>query len=124
MTGLLTNSDVISFFNLSTPFFTSALIAAIALLWIAISFQETFVCKTTKKINPARIIFNFIDAARHPKVRILVIAFICQQVGIGLYIQLILIYLQNTFNYSASTLGLFNAFLGVWVSNSRWHSDM
>lgn len=116
MSGVLTNSDIVVFFNESTPFFVSAVISAVTVFWIWMGFQETFVCKAQKKINPARIILNFIEAAKHRKVRILVLAFICQQVGIGLYIQLVLIYLQNTFNYSTSTLGLFNAFLGIWFA--------
>lgn len=116
MAGLLSNPRFIGFFSDALPFYASSFLALIALVWIGCFFQESFERVAHKKINPMRLILVFVEVAKHPRIRILAPAFFLHQVGIGLYIQLILIYFGMKFQYTAFGMGLFNAYLGLWLS--------
>lgn len=113
--GVLSNRNITSFFDDAMPFFASAGLAMIAFFWVGVGFKESFVKNSNKKIEPLRLIMVFVEAVRHKRVRLLTSAFIMHQMGIALYIQLILIYLQRTFAYTAFQMGLFNAFFGLWL---------
>jgi len=113
--GVLSNRNVTFFFDDAMPFFFSACLATLAFFWIGVGFQESFIKNPNKKIEPLRLIMVFVEAARHKRVRLLTSAFIMHQMGIALYVQLILIHLQRTFSYTAFQMGLFNAFFGLWM---------
>ncbi len=116
MAAFLSNSDFVSFFTDATPFYSAAGLALIAFLWIHTFFSESFERQIGKKLHPFRVILVFIEAAKHPRIRILTSAFLLHQVGIGLYLQLILIFLSQKFQYTSFGIGIFNAFLGLWIA--------
>ncbi len=114
MGGVLVDASLVSFFDYSTPFFAAALLAVIALIWLQLGFQETFKLQTTKKIRLSRIFEVFVEAFEHRAIRILAIAFFLMQVAISFYLQLILIFFKQTFDYSGLEMGLFNGYIGIW----------
>lgn len=116
MGGLLSDKSVSRFFNFSTPFFASSLLALIALVWIWTTFEETFVKKLNKQIDLKRIFLVFVEASKHKKIRLLSLVFLFMQIGLSLYLQLILIFYKKTFDYSSLMMGFFNAFLGIWFA--------
>lgn len=112
--GILSNPRFGSFFNDGIPFFFSGIFALIACIWIGVAFQESFE-KIGKKIHPLRVILVFVEVAKHPTIRLLTLVFLLHQIGIGLFIQLILIYLHRAFDYTSFQMGLFNGFMGMWM---------
>ncbi|MGE5196543.1 MAG: MFS transporter [Anaerolineae bacterium] len=110
--GLFSDPALVSFFNPSTPLFVAAFIAFIAFLWIAVSFEETFVQRAVKKISPLHHLVIFLEAFRHPRVRSLSLIFLLMQVGFSLYFQLILVLLDQIHHYKSWQLGIFNGFVG------------
>ncbi len=113
--GVLSNRNLAQVFDDAMPFFASAGLALLAFFWIGTGFQESFVKNPNKKLAPLRLIMVFVEAAKHKRIRLLTSAFIMHQMGIALFVQIILIYLQRTFDYTAFQMGLFNAFFGLWL---------
>ena len=109
-------SGLLSAVSLGVPFYFGAFLAFVAVLWIFLAFQESFVKKTHKQIRFLRIFLVFSEVFKHRLLRILTLAFIFHQMGIALYVQLILIYLRQSFAYSAFMMGMFNAFFGLWMA--------
>ncbi len=116
MGGVLSDKDILWFFSFALPFFVSAILSLAAFIWIYISFKETFIKNEEKKIEFLRLFKNFYQAAQHKFIRILSIAFFLMQMAVAFYLQLILIYYKEEFNYKSSTMGIFNAYLGVWFT--------
>ncbi|MCB1106868.1 MAG: MFS transporter [Chlamydiia bacterium] len=112
--GVLSNPNLVSFFSEAIPFYAAAIFALIAFIWITSAFHPKEVL-SNKKMHPLRVILVFFDAAKHPRIRLLTTGFIFHQLGIGLFVQTILIYLQQAFNYKAFGMGLFNAYMGFWM---------
>lgn len=97
-------------FNLYMPFFWTALGAMAALFWIAISFKETL---QNRKERALRFFKLFGDAYRNREVAQLSLIFFMMQVGVSLYLPIILIHLRNSFHYDPWVLGLFNGYMGI-----------
>lgn len=114
--GILSDKGVVDFFNFSLPFYLSSCLALIAFIWIFLSYQETFIRNLESKINFKRIYQLFVQIAKNPAVRLLSFSFLFMQMGIALYLQLILIYFQSHFNYSSAKMGAFNGFIGFWMA--------
>jgi MFS family permease len=104
---------VLSTTTFYAPFLWAAFFALIAFLWITFSFEETYLKKSIKKISMLRFLQVFVEAYQNRRIRSLSIAFLLMQIGIGLYIPIILILLTTEFGYPPFFLGLFNGYLGV-----------
>ncbi len=113
MGGLLSSPRLISWFNLSTPFFVAAILSLIATLWLVLSFRETFIKHPHKRLEIARLFSVFHEAFGHKAIRLLALVSLFFQVGFALYLEIILIYLSTSFDYTALGLGLFNSVLGI-----------
>lgn len=96
-----------------TPFFGAGLIALIAFLWIAFFFEETFVKMSHKTISILRFLKVFVEAYQNKRIRSLSFVFLTMQIGVGLYLPVILILLTTQFGYAPLLLGLFNGYLGI-----------
>ncbi len=116
MGGVLSDSSLVHFFDFSIPFFISGGLALIAIFWLWAAFDETFIRQVGPHIDLRRFFRVFVDASKHRAVRLLSLVFLLMQMGIALYLQLILIFYKNKFNYSSLKMGMFNAFLGLWFA--------
>lgn len=96
-----------------TPFLGAGLMAIVAALWIAFAFTETFLKKSGKTISIKRFFEVFIEAYQNKPIRKLSLIFFTMQVGIGLYLPIILILLIKEFRYTPLDLGIFNGYIGV-----------
>lgn len=104
---------VFSTSNYYTPFIYAGLAALVAFLWIAFGFEETHSSNTRRKINIDRLYKVFFEAYQQKPVFLLCFVFLFMQIGVGLFLPIILIFFSNNFHYSPFFLGLFNAYLGV-----------
>ncbi|GAB4185855.1 MAG: tetracycline resistance MFS efflux pump [Simkaniaceae bacterium] len=114
MGGILSDTGLFRFFNFSIPFFVPSIMSLIAFAWIYFAFEETFVKKIQAKIDFLRVFKNFYEAGKHRKIRILSLSFLLMQIAISLYLQLILIYFRQQFDYQSAMMGIFNAYVGLW----------
>lgn len=95
------------------PFLWAAFFGLVAFVWVAVSFQETFIKKCLKKFSFKRIFRVFIEAYQNKRIRDLSVAFLIMQMGVGLYIPIILVLLATDFGYPPLYLGLFNGYVGI-----------
>ena len=116
MAGFFSQGKIISFFNEATPFFTSGLLALIVLVLVFLFFTESFKGHSNKKIHPFRIFLIFFEMIQHSRIRILTIVFLLHQIGLGIYLQTVLILLHQKYQYGSFKMGLFNAFFGLWLA--------
>ncbi|MBX9922884.1 MAG: MFS transporter [Rhabdochlamydiaceae bacterium] len=95
------------------PFLWAALFAFLAFLWIAFSFEETFTKRSDKRISIMRFLNVFTEAYQNKRIRELGFVFLLMQIGVGLYLPIILILLTTEFGYKPLFLGLFNGYMGA-----------
>lgn len=112
--GILSDKDIVSWFDFSTPFYFAALISLLNICLLLVLFKETFVSKsTTFAVNPYHAVKIFISAFQHEKVRNLSIIFFIFVFGWSSFYSFISIYLLNTFHYSPTDISLFMAVMGI-----------
>jgi DHA1 family tetracycline resistance protein-like MFS transporter len=95
------------------PFIGSGLFAAVAFFWILIAFEETLMIKNEKKISLNRFFKVFVDAYQNKRIRNLSAIFLLMQIGVALFLPVVLILLTTNYQYTAIDLGLFNGYLGI-----------
>lgn len=112
--GLTADSDISSYFTLTTPFVIGAILALLNTALLMLTFQETFVrLKSTSKLILHKGIHLFLDAFKNKQCRVLSIGLLFLQFGWGLYIQAILWFMSEQFNYTTSQLSFFVSICGV-----------
>ncbi len=114
MGGITTDSNISPFLNYGTPFFLTAILSLICFFWILISYHETFVRSSNNSLSLMRPFIVIIDAVKHKNIRTLSIIFFLMQIGYSLYFQMILVFLQNKYHYTAFGLGLFSGLIGIF----------
>ena len=85
----------------------------IAVVWLVLSFQNTYTAQEKKTITLIRPITIFIEAFFHPMIRLLAVTFLLMQIGFSLYFQFIVVYMQSVFHYVTWQLGAINSMLGI-----------
>lgn len=103
---------VLSAVRWDTPFWGAAGFALLALFWILWEFEETAV-KSEGQIQISRIWTVFADAYKDRRILSLSIVFLLMEIGVALYLPIMLILFTTQWGYSSVELGLFNGFLGV-----------
>lgn len=111
--GILSDPLIAKPFSYSTPFYFSAVLALICMIWILFSFQETFRKTTKKSLHFLRPIHIFIEAFVNKRLRLLSFVFLIMQTGFGLFFTLGIVYLKTNCDYSSWQLGAFNGWIGV-----------
>ena len=102
-------------FGYELPLLIIGLLALLSALWIGRSYQETAKKNKTKEIHWLRPLYIFVEAFRHPLIRILSLIFFIYQFGIALFFTLIPVKMLEQFHYSLFGLGIFTAYWGFWI---------
>lgn len=115
--GMLSNSHIVSWFNLATPFYFAATLALLNALLLLITFKESL----SKKVTAVNIRFErawevFVSAFKHEKVRHLSSTFLSLVLGWSSFYSFITIFLVKNHNFSPAEISLFLAIMGVGFS--------
>lgn len=111
--GYFTNSNWVSWFNFSTPFYVSAALALLNAIAVKFTFKETFHPVEKKQFHLFKGIMVFVSAFTSKKIRPLVIVTLFLQMGFAIYITFISIFIVQRFHYNSTTVGHFMAYFGV-----------
>lgn len=106
--GLLIDKNLVSFFNLTTPFLAAVLIAFANGVFLMLVFKETFTPK--KMVRAIRLSKGwevFVAAFVRPKIRKLSVIYFCLNFGFALYFQFMVIYLIRFYYYTGAQVGYF-----------------
>ncbi|EKD71313.1 MAG: multidrug transporter [uncultured bacterium] len=112
--GILSDNQIISWFNFSVPFFFAAVISLlnIGLLWWL--FNETFEAKHASfAINPYQAINIFVSAFQHEKIRSLSFIFFIFIFGWSSFYSFIAMFLLKNYGFSPTEVSLYMALMGV-----------
>lgn len=111
--GLLSDSNLVGWFDFSTPMYFSALISFLNAILLMVTFKETFKKTGKIKIKLHHAIMIFVEAFRHKKIRWLSLVMLVMIFGWSNYFTFISMYLVDVFKYDTLEISLFLAVLGL-----------
>lgn len=113
MGGYTSDSTLVSWFNLATPFEIAAIAAAINAILLIWFFKETYQPKAVKQFNFFKGLHLFFAAFKDKKIRLMSAFFLCELLAWALYFQGISWLLLQEYHYTTTKLGLFTAYVGL-----------
>lgn len=111
--GYTSASNIITWFNYSTPFIFAALIALINAVLLICFFKETYQSKVVGPIDALKGLHLFLAAFNNKDIRLMSGFLFCAELAWGLYFQAISWLLLKDFHYSVEKLGLFTGYIGL-----------
>jgi DHA1 family tetracycline resistance protein-like MFS transporter len=110
--SIFSDKALVSWFGVATPLFFSALLAFITAAWIRAKFKPIERKHFAKTFSIFRPLTLFKEALQNRELRPLIVVLFLFQLGVSLYIQTILIFLNTTLHYTSVGLGLFWVVMG------------
>lgn len=117
--GILTESHIVSWFNYTTPFWFAALLSLANLLYVLFQFNETLVKKVYHPISFADGLINIKKAIDVKELRVLFVSIFLMNFGWNFFTQFSQVFLHIKFAYSPAQIGIFFAYVGIWVAISQ-----
>jgi DHA1 family tetracycline resistance protein-like MFS transporter len=117
--GVLSNPEYVSWFNMATPFFFVAIISLLNFLFILFKLPETLKVKNPHNMQFFSSIQNIQKAYNHKKLRFIFLMIFVLTFGFAFFLQFIQVFLIKKFDYNEMQLGLFIAYFAVWVAISQ-----
>lgn len=114
--GVLSDSHLVSWFSNTTPLYVITFLSIVNFFLILFAFQETSLQNKKIKIKFKKAIMVFVSAFQHETVKPLSIAFTFILMGFNGYYFYVSVFLLRRFNFSASTIGIYLALVGVGLA--------
>lgn len=115
--GLLSNSQLVSWFSFTVPMYFAAGISLFNALLLALTFEETLTTVTKSiKIRWHHAINIFISAFKHPAITRYSVVLLVMIFGWSNYFTFISLYLLQTYHYTAMQNSFFLAVMGLGFS--------
>lgn len=114
--GKLSDPEVVSWFNATTPFWFASILSYITVILIIIFFHETIKEKMVKmKINFSQSIKNIIRTATLKNVRSILVTSFLVTGGFTFFTTFFPVYLYSKFHFTQGNVGDFFSYVGFWV---------
>jgi DHA1 family tetracycline resistance protein-like MFS transporter len=113
--GYLGSSDVVSWFNFSTPFFFAAVLCLVNILLFIFNFKETLHTKKHSEISLLTGFRHIKKAFEYTELRIMFIFVFLFAFGFSFYTQFFQVFLIEKFSYTAAQIGKIFGFMGLWI---------
>jgi MFS transporter, DHA1 family, tetracycline resistance protein len=113
--GILSNPGYLSFFNNTTPFYFSALLAAFNLVFLWRFFHDPHKPQPTKQLSK-HCIKQILVFIRQPALRQLLLTFFCFELAWSLYYQGMAVIGVQKFHLSRVNVGYLSAYIGLSLS--------
>ena len=117
--GLTSSSDIISWFNYTTPFVLSAVLVAINLLFILSRFPETRISLRKEKLRFYAGIRDFFKLLSNKELSALFLVFFLFIMGFTFYTQFYDVFLISKFDFNQQQIGNVFAYIGLWIVLSQ-----
>ncbi len=114
--GVLSNSELVSWFTMSTPFWAAALFSFINVLYVHFNLVETLEKPTETKINAFTGLRNVKKAFTLPRLRLFFASYFLFMFGFTFFTQFFSVYAYERFGYGTTEIGLIFAYAGVWIA--------
>ncbi|GIW22198.1 MAG: hypothetical protein KatS3mg068_1205 [Candidatus Sericytochromatia bacterium] len=112
--GELSNSEIVSWFNYSTPFIFAGILSVINLLFVLFKFTETLDKTKDTNLEFFKGFKNLIKIFDLKNLRILFIISFFTTLGFTMFSQFFQVFLIKEFNYTQANIGRLYAFFGIW----------
>lgn len=122
--GILTQSNLVSWFNFATPMYFAAVISLLnagILLW---GFSETFTKSEQLKVNFMHAVHIFISAFRHKTIWFLSVVFFIMIIGWSNYFSYISLFMYDRYGYDASMTSWFLADMALGFAIGCYSVDL
>ncbi|MBU2566737.1 MFS transporter [Patescibacteria group bacterium] len=117
--GVLSDSNIISWFNLATPFWTAALLVFINIMFIIFSFKESIVQKVHKPIHFLSSIIDIRKIISLKSLNIFFLTIFLINFGWSFFTQFFQIFLYDKFSFTSTQIGYLFAYMGLWIAISQ-----
>lgn len=113
--GVLADETVVSWFNHATPFWFTAGLTGLNLLFVRLAFPETLRERGAGAINFFSGFRNIAKSFRSPNLRNIFTVVLLLSLGFTFFTQFYSVYLIQEFSYSEKSIGLLYGWIGLWL---------
>jgi len=113
--GILSSSDIVSWFNPATPLYFTAFLTAINMVYVCKQFPETFTPVNIREATLLTGIRNLRKAIGLVNMRIILLTVFLQAFGWSFFMQFNQVYLLNKFQFTPRQIGIVFGYIGIWV---------
>lgn len=112
----LSDSSLVAWFNMTTPFAAAALLVLLSLVLIFFFFNETHQQTASSLLSLQETVTALTSMFSNKNVRLLLLVFFVYEFAWSLYFQDISLFLSLAYHYSVNQTALFMAYIGFWMS--------
>ncbi|MCB0644955.1 MAG: MFS transporter, partial [Phaeodactylibacter sp.] len=113
--GLLADSTVVSWFDSDTPFWFTAILTFLNILFVIFRFSETLKEPRESRVSPWTGIRNIGLSFRIPNLRVIFVVVLLLSLGFSFFTQFYSVYLITEFEYTEKSIGLLYGWIGIWL---------
>ncbi len=117
--GKLSDPNVVSWFNISTPFWFAAILSLINVVFVLMLFPETLKHLQRTPIRWFKSVTNIVSAYTVKATRIPFLTTFLFQSGFTFFTTFFSIYLIRRFNFNQGNIGEYFAYIGLWMAFSQ-----
>lgn len=114
--GILADETVYSGFSHATPFWFTAILTLLNLIFVQFAFPETLKESRFSRISPFRGFQNIALSFQVPKLRYIFMVVLLLSLGFSFFTQFFSVYLIQEFSYSEKNIGILYGWIGLWLA--------
>lgn len=114
--GILADDTVVSWFSPATPFWFTAIVTLLNVIFVIVAFPETLKKRRETAINPLTGFRNLALSFGSPNLRRIFTVVLLLSLGFTFFTQFFAVYLIQDFAYSEKSIGLLFGWVGVWLA--------
>ncbi|PIN81017.1 tetracycline resistance MFS efflux pump [Candidatus Woesearchaeota archaeon CG10_big_fil_rev_8_21_14_0_10_34_8] len=114
--GKLTDTDLVSWFSYTTPFWVAAILVTLNIIFLTIFFKETLKAKIHRKITILTGFFDIKKGFQNKALRPIYITVFLVFFGWSFYTMLFQVFLYERFSFTAAEIGMYFAYVGIWIA--------
>jgi len=113
--GLLADSSVVSWFDSDTPFWFTAILTFLNIIFVIFNFRETLGESRESRLSIWTGLRNVVISFGTPNLRVIFSVVLLLSLGFSFFTQFFSVYLINEFDYTEKNIGLLYGWIGVWL---------
>ncbi len=113
--GKLSDPNILSWFNPTTPFYFAAILSTINLLFVIIKMPETLTTRTTKRLNITKPFSNIKRAFLIPGMATVIVPIFLFNCGFALFTTFFGVVLAEKYIFTSSQIGDYFAYTGIMM---------
>lgn len=114
--GILSSSDICSWFSYATPLWFTAFLTLINMYYVATRFPETFQARQNVEVSLFAGINNVRKAFKMLNMRVVLLTVFLQAFAFSFFMQFNQVYLIKKFHFDEKQIGMFFGYIGLWIA--------